>query len=255
MNPETIVYCVVALLLGMLLAHMLKDVCGCKVVEGSDGSGGNDSVPAPARCDPNASPPQHCPGPMDCPACSPSPCTSPCPKPPPLENGRLPNPCKKNKNICKSVASLYSAKDQSLLNPLTASYVNLALDISTTGFNWDATPQSQKCLPSEVSTKTHELIPYYNIKPYCVEQNLLSPICSSPCSNKTFEGGGPLINGSNVCPVAKFIMDTASGYSTGDFIQYKFWNQDQLFPDFGKCSSVGYCDPTSCENSSDNSSE
>ena len=36
MNSQTIVYCVVALLLGMLLAHMLKDVCGCdKVVEGS----------------------------------------------------------------------------------------------------------------------------------------------------------------------------------------------------------------------------
>ena len=36
MNSETIVYCVVALILGMLLAHMLKSVCGCnKVVEGS----------------------------------------------------------------------------------------------------------------------------------------------------------------------------------------------------------------------------
>ena len=34
MNTETIVYCVVALLLGMLLANMLKNVCGCKVVEG-----------------------------------------------------------------------------------------------------------------------------------------------------------------------------------------------------------------------------
>ena len=35
MNSETIVMCVVALILGMLLAHMLKDVCGCKkVVEG-----------------------------------------------------------------------------------------------------------------------------------------------------------------------------------------------------------------------------
>ena len=37
MNSETIVYCVVSFLIGMLLAHMLKDVCGCnKVVEGSD---------------------------------------------------------------------------------------------------------------------------------------------------------------------------------------------------------------------------
>ena len=36
MNSETIVYCVVALILGMLLANMLKNVCGCKnVVEGS----------------------------------------------------------------------------------------------------------------------------------------------------------------------------------------------------------------------------
>ena len=34
MKSETIVYCVVALILGMLLAHMLKSVCGCKVVEG-----------------------------------------------------------------------------------------------------------------------------------------------------------------------------------------------------------------------------
>ena len=34
MKTETIVYCVVALILGMLLAHMLKNVCGCKVVEG-----------------------------------------------------------------------------------------------------------------------------------------------------------------------------------------------------------------------------
>tara|TARA_A100001015_G_C15021592_1_gene728288 strand:- start:1447 stop:2025 length:579 start_codon:yes stop_codon:yes gene_type:complete len=36
MNSETIVYCVVALILGMLLAHMLKDVCGCKTVEGTE---------------------------------------------------------------------------------------------------------------------------------------------------------------------------------------------------------------------------
>ena len=36
MNSETIVMCVVALLLGMLLANMLKNVCGCKnVVEGN----------------------------------------------------------------------------------------------------------------------------------------------------------------------------------------------------------------------------
>ena len=36
MNSQTIVMCVVALILGMLLAHMLKNVCGCnKVVEGT----------------------------------------------------------------------------------------------------------------------------------------------------------------------------------------------------------------------------
>ena len=37
MNSQTIVMCVVALILGMLLANMLKSVCGCnKVVEGVD---------------------------------------------------------------------------------------------------------------------------------------------------------------------------------------------------------------------------
>lgn len=34
MKTEQIVYCVVALLLGMLLANMLKNVCGCKLTEG-----------------------------------------------------------------------------------------------------------------------------------------------------------------------------------------------------------------------------
>ena len=34
MNNQTIVCCVIALLLGMLLFHMLKGVCGCKLVEG-----------------------------------------------------------------------------------------------------------------------------------------------------------------------------------------------------------------------------
>jgi hypothetical protein len=38
MKTETIVYCVVALILGMLMANMLKNVCGCKsnVVEGTE---------------------------------------------------------------------------------------------------------------------------------------------------------------------------------------------------------------------------
>ena len=35
MNNQTIVCCVVALLLGMLLANMLKSVCGCKLTEGA----------------------------------------------------------------------------------------------------------------------------------------------------------------------------------------------------------------------------
>ena len=36
MNSQTIVMCVVALILGMLLANMLKNVCGCKtVIEGT----------------------------------------------------------------------------------------------------------------------------------------------------------------------------------------------------------------------------
>ena len=35
MKTEQIVMCVVFLLLGMLLANMLKYVCGCKVVEGN----------------------------------------------------------------------------------------------------------------------------------------------------------------------------------------------------------------------------
>jgi hypothetical protein len=37
MDSKTICYCVVALLLGMLLANMLKNVCGCNVVEGLEG--------------------------------------------------------------------------------------------------------------------------------------------------------------------------------------------------------------------------
>jgi len=39
MKTETIVMCVVALILGMLMANMLKSVCGCKstVVEGQHG--------------------------------------------------------------------------------------------------------------------------------------------------------------------------------------------------------------------------
>ena len=39
MDSQTILMCVVALILGMLLFHMLKGVCGCKVVEGQDATG------------------------------------------------------------------------------------------------------------------------------------------------------------------------------------------------------------------------
>jgi len=34
LDNQTIVMCVVALILGMLMANMLKSVCGCKTVEG-----------------------------------------------------------------------------------------------------------------------------------------------------------------------------------------------------------------------------
>jgi len=34
MKTETIVMCVVALILGILMANMLKSVCGCNTVEG-----------------------------------------------------------------------------------------------------------------------------------------------------------------------------------------------------------------------------
>ena len=36
MGTDQIMYCIVALLLGMLLANMLKNVCGCKTVEQFD---------------------------------------------------------------------------------------------------------------------------------------------------------------------------------------------------------------------------
>jgi len=46
MKTDQIVMCVVALLLGMLLANMLQNVCGCKVVEGLEGEEGE------GRCQP-----------------------------------------------------------------------------------------------------------------------------------------------------------------------------------------------------------
>tara|TARA_B100000575_G_C22570892_1_gene361423 strand:- start:69 stop:353 length:285 start_codon:yes stop_codon:yes gene_type:complete len=43
MKTEQILMCVVALVLGMLLANMLKSVCGCKVVEGQPACSPEDS--------------------------------------------------------------------------------------------------------------------------------------------------------------------------------------------------------------------
>ena len=37
MKTDQIMYCIVALILGMLLANMLSNVCGCTVVEGGAG--------------------------------------------------------------------------------------------------------------------------------------------------------------------------------------------------------------------------
>ena len=42
MKTETIVMCVVALLLGMLIANMLKSVCGCNAVVEGQGSASKD---------------------------------------------------------------------------------------------------------------------------------------------------------------------------------------------------------------------
>lgn len=46
MNTETIIYCVFAVILGMLVFHMLKNVCGCQVVEGQSSPCNNTIVPS-----------------------------------------------------------------------------------------------------------------------------------------------------------------------------------------------------------------
>ena len=51
MKTENIVMCVVALLIGMLLANMLKNVCGCKTVEGLTGV--SNGACASKRCNSN----------------------------------------------------------------------------------------------------------------------------------------------------------------------------------------------------------
>ena len=50
MDTKTIVMCVFALILGMLLANMLKSVCGCKTVEGqSESSESSESLECQSR--------------------------------------------------------------------------------------------------------------------------------------------------------------------------------------------------------------
>jgi len=44
MNSQSIVCCVVSLILGMLLANMLQNVCGCKIVEGASDPPGKTTV-------------------------------------------------------------------------------------------------------------------------------------------------------------------------------------------------------------------
>ena len=43
MNTEQILMYVIALILGMLLANMLKNVCGCKLMEGHNDTSGNNA--------------------------------------------------------------------------------------------------------------------------------------------------------------------------------------------------------------------
>ena len=46
MNSETIIYCIFAVILGMLVFHMLKNICGCKVVEGQGNRNQNKATPS-----------------------------------------------------------------------------------------------------------------------------------------------------------------------------------------------------------------
>ena len=50
MNTEQILMFVVALILGMLLANMLKSVCGCKVVEGQTDDNIKDCTSGDTTC-------------------------------------------------------------------------------------------------------------------------------------------------------------------------------------------------------------
>jgi hypothetical protein len=51
MKTETIVMCIVALILGILIANMLKSVCGCKIVEGSSNFDCSWTTMYPGACD------------------------------------------------------------------------------------------------------------------------------------------------------------------------------------------------------------
>ena len=46
MNSETIIYCIFGVILGMLVFHMLKNICGCKVVEGQGNRNQNKATPS-----------------------------------------------------------------------------------------------------------------------------------------------------------------------------------------------------------------
>ena len=54
MKTDQIVMLFVALLLGMLLANMLKSVCGCKVVEGGNNGNNGPGIGGPTGSTPNS---------------------------------------------------------------------------------------------------------------------------------------------------------------------------------------------------------
>ena len=56
MGTDQIMCCIVALILGMLMANMLKNVCGCKTVEGLDGGTKNEGSKGGTQCKGPANP-------------------------------------------------------------------------------------------------------------------------------------------------------------------------------------------------------
>ena len=78
MKSESILCCVVALLLGMLLANMFQNVCGCKNIEGNVFGEQPGSVPGLTSSVPNC---PSCPTCPDCPVLPvPTDCPLVCPK-------------------------------------------------------------------------------------------------------------------------------------------------------------------------------